>query len=42
LNEIVVTGNWPRCEICSGAVLLLEMAIADSGTWPLVEADDGR
>ena len=42
LNEIVVTGNCLRCEICSGDCMTSSDPIADSGTWPEVEADDGR
>ena len=41
LNEIVVAGNWPRWLISSGAVLLLDVAIADSGTCRCA-GDDGR
>src|ERR1700722_18489387 len=42
LNEIVVTGNCLRCEICSGDCLTSRRLTASSGTWPVVEADEGR
>src|ERR1700722_18751570 len=42
LNEIVVTGNCLRCEICSGDCLTSSRLTALSGTWPDVEADEGR
>ena len=42
LNEIVVTGNCFRCEICSGDGLTTKLATEFSGVWPEVEADDGR
>ena len=42
LNEIVVTGNCLRCEICSGDCLTSSLLTAFSGTWPVVDAEDGR
>src|ERR1700689_82844 len=42
LNEIVVTGNCLRCEICSGDVLTLKFATDPSGVWPVVVAADGK
>ena len=42
LNEIVVTGNCFRCEICSGAVWTVKLATDGSGVWPVVVAADGR
>src|ERR1700677_2540929 len=42
LNEMVVTGNCFRCEICSGEVLTLKLATDPSGVWPVVVAADGK
>ena len=42
LNEIVVTGNCFRCEICSGDVLTTILATEFSGVWPEVEAAEGK
>src|SRR4051794_26070709 len=42
LNEIVVAGNWPRCEIFSGDERSTTVTIADSGTCPPATVDEGR
>src|SRR5271156_7099254 len=42
LNEIVVTGNCLRCEICNGERCTESLEIASSGTCPVVEADEGK
>ena len=40
MNEIVVTGNCFRCEICSDEVLTLKLATDPSGVWQVVVAAD--
>src|ERR1700730_13056684 len=42
LNEIVVAGNWPRWLTSRGEGCTETVDIADSGTCPEVEVDDGR
>jgi hypothetical protein len=42
LNETDTAGNWPRWLIDSGAVCSTTLAMAPSGTCPVVDNDEGR
>ena len=41
-NEIVVAGNCARWLICSGPGFCSMLTMEVSGTWPVVDAEDGR
>lgn len=42
LNDTVVAGNWLRCVTSNGAGLSMNLAIAESGTCPPDEVEEGR